>query len=75
MTEGEFQTRRKAAMALRELNVSAQFWVGYMRGLRMLYQGEIFGTAEEHKRWLCLIDDPFREDMGRGYREALAGRT
>ncbi len=75
MTEGEFQTRRKAAIALRELNVSAQFWVGYMRGLRMLYHGEIFGTAEEHKRWLCLIDDPFREDMGRGYRDAFAGRT
>ena len=76
MTKGEFQSRMKAAMALRELNVGAQdFWAGYMRGLRRLYHGENFGMAEEHKQWLSLIDDPIREEMWRGYRDGLAGRT
>jgi hypothetical protein len=75
MTEGEIQIRRMAAMALRRLNVSAQYWVGYMWGLRRFYHGENFVKDEEHKHWLSLIDDPTQEDMGRGYRAGLEGKT
>ena len=76
MTKCEFQTRMNAALNLRERNVGAQdFWAGYMRGLQRLYHGDNFETTEEHKQWLSLIDDPIREEMWRGYRDGLAGRT
>ena len=59
MTKGEFQTRMKAALTLREQNVGAQdFWAGYMRGLQRLYHGDNFGTTEERaglaKRDRCI---------------------
>jgi len=40
--------------------------------VRRNYQGEDFGTLEEHQKWLSLIDDKYRNELGRGYRNALA---
>ena len=45
---------------------------GYLRGIRRHYHGDIFGTDEEHNQWLNLEGD--RDDLGRGYRDGLAGR-
>ena len=53
---------------------SDDYFHGYQRGLRRLYHGARFGTAEEHARWSALGtgDDP-RVELGRGYRDGFAG--
>lgn len=52
-----------------------QFWTGYQRGMRSHYHGENFGTAEEHEKWLALIDDPTRRNMGFGYWVGSSGQN
>jgi len=54
----------------------SEFWAGYMCGLRRLYHGGSFGTAEQHELWRSLpadeIDMP-RRARGEGYRAGFAG--
>lgn len=52
----------------------AEWWAGYMRGLRRAHHGERFGTETEHQLWLAAADstDQQRAALGRGY---LAGLT
>jgi len=49
--------------------------MGYLRGLRRHYHGENFCTPDEHALWMSLgLDgDPRRVDLGRGYRDGVAG--
>lgn len=49
------------------------YWMGYQRGLRRRYHGEIFGTEDEHSLWMSLADDdtPDRINRGRGYRDGF----
>lgn len=69
MDEKQFRTAMLRARA-----IGGDYASGYQRGLRRLYHGESFGTAEEHSRWLALgLDGDPREDLGRGYRDGLAG--
>lgn len=51
----------------------ADWWNGYMRGLRRAHHGERFGTQAEHELWLSAADssDPKRAALGRGYRGGL----
>lgn len=53
--------------------IRAEWWAGYMRGLRRAHHGEKFGTAVEHELWMSAIDspDPLRSALGRGYRAGL----
>jgi len=54
----------------------AEFWAGYMRGLRRLYHGEKFGTATEHDLWFGIDADEYdmtRRSRGEGYRAGFAG--
>jgi len=50
--------------------------MGYLRGLRRHYHGENFCTPDEHALWMSLVldGDPRRVDLGRGYRDGVAGR-
>lgn len=53
----------------------ADYWHGYMRGLRRAHHGERFGTDDEHRLWLSLADerfDTFRQQREIGYRAGLA---
>jgi hypothetical protein len=70
MDEARFQTLARRAKLL-----TSDYGSGYMRGLRRHYYGEKFGTPEEHKTWMSLgrNGDP-RVELGRGYRDGLAGR-
>lgn len=53
--------------------VRAEWWAGYMRGLRRAHHGERFGTQAEHEMWLAAAesDDQMRAARGRGYRAGL----
>lgn len=53
--------------------VRAEWWSGYMRGLRRAHHGERFGTQAEHELWLSASSstDPSRAALGRGYRAGL----
>ena len=52
----------------------AEWYAGYMRGLRRAHHGERFGTEAEHELWLSASEstDQMRAALGRGY---LAGLT
>ena len=51
----------------------ADYYAGFIRGLRRAYHGERFGTEAEHRTWLALADDEddSRASRGRGYRDGL----
>lgn len=70
MDEAQFQSLARRARLLK-----SDYGVGYQRGLRRHFHGERFGTAEEHATWsrLGLDGDP-RTELGRGYRDGLAGK-
>lgn len=53
--------------------IRAEWWVGYMRGLRRAHHGELFGSQAEHDLWLSATEstDPQRSALGRGYRAGL----
>lgn len=53
------------------------YYIGYTRGLRKAYHGDIFGTREEHDLWYNIPEndtDIFRRQRGRGYRDGYAGK-
>jgi hypothetical protein len=74
MDEIRFLMLMKKARNFSHLGHRPHYWRGYQRGLRRGFQGELFGTEEEHERWMRLAhdgaDDGDRE-RGRGYRDAL----
>lgn len=53
--------------------IRAEWWAGYMRGLRRAHHGERFGTQAEHELWLAAADSDYekRAALGRGYRAGL----
>lgn len=55
----------------------AEWWRGYMRGLRRAHHGERFGSEAEHQTWLAAADsdDPLRASLGRGYAAGLTLET
>ena len=52
-----------------ELGERADFYRGYMRGLRRRYYGDNFGEPGEHEKWLALVDDDYREERCASWRE------
>ena len=72
-----FQSLMRRADTLRRVEpdpILAEWWRGYMRGLRRAHHGERFGSAAEHELWLSAADsaDLQRAALGRGY---IAGLT
>ena len=52
------------------------FATGYQRGLRRHYHGEIFGTTEEHEKYMSLgTNGDYRADLGDGYRAGFSGQA
>jgi len=71
-----FASLMRRADTLRRLepdHIRADWWAGYMRGLRRAHHGESFGTDAEHQMWLAAIgsDDVSRAALGAGYRAGL----
>ena len=75
MDEIRFLMLMKKARNFSHLGERPDYWHGYQRGLRRGFQGELFGTDEEHKRWMRLADDGVDYascERGRGYRDGLS---
>jgi hypothetical protein len=76
MTEQKFKSEMRRAETMRGLAdpMMAEYWAGYIRGLRRAYHGEKFGTDEEHEKWLSAANsrDESRKQRGRGYKYGLA---
>lgn len=73
--ESKFKHEMAKAKTFYELGENADYWRGYMRGLRRRYHGENFGTDDEHQKWLSLIGDSYRQEMGQGYRDGLEAKS
>ena len=72
-----FQSEKIRADTMRRLEPArADYWSGYLRGLRRAEFGERFGTEEEHRLWLALNTSPdrSRRERGHGYRIGLRQR-
>jgi hypothetical protein len=76
MTEQKFKSEMRRAETIRRAAEPerAEYWAGYIRGLRRAYHGKKFGTAEEHKLWMDAADssDEMRKQRGLGYRDGIA---
>ena len=74
MDENRFLALMTKARNFSRLGGRPDYWHGYQRGLRRGFQGELFGTADEHERWMQLADegaDHATRERGRGYRDGL----
>jgi hypothetical protein len=74
MDETRFLALMKKARTFSHLGGRPDYWHGYQRGLRRGFQGELFGTDDEHERWIRLADDGIdnaSRERGRGYRDGL----
>lgn len=61
------------ARTFHDLGERADYWRGYMRGLRQRYHGNNFGDPADHAKWLSLINDDYRREMGQGYHDGYFG--
>ena len=73
MTSREFEHEMLKAKTFAETGSSYNYWRGYQRGLRRRFHGENFGEPGEHEKWLSLIHDETRRELGRGYRDGYFG--
>ncbi len=78
MDESKFREFLLRAEAFRKNsdNDNADFWYGYVLGLRRLYHGEKFGTDEVHNILKNMSENELdlgRRARGQGYRKGLAG--
>src|SRR5258705_2365669 len=74
MNEARFLALMTKARKFSGLGEQFDYWHGYQRGLRRGFQGELFGTDDEHMRWMRLADegdDEGSRERGRGYRDGL----
>ena len=75
MDETRFLELIKKARDYSYLGERPDYWHGYQRGLRRGFQGKLFGTDDEHERWMRLADDGVdsaARERGRGYRDGLS---
>jgi hypothetical protein len=76
MTEQKFKSEMRRAEVMRGMAepMMAEYYAGYIRGLRRAYHGDDFGTLEEHDLWIEAINsvDESRKQRGIGYRDGLA---
>lgn len=74
---GNFKDMMLRADTFKQISLSpedSEFWVGYMRGLRVTHH-ENFGTEEDHEKWAGIesdCPDLVRRARGEGYRAGIA---
>jgi len=61
------------ASMMRDQSHFPDYFTGYAQGLLRFFHGEGFGTQEKHEKWMSMVDDELRRDMGRGYRDGFNG--
>ena len=72
--ESEFESLVRDADHERQIGRRADYWEGYVRGLRRAYHGVRFGSAYEHSLWVSLAgsEDAISRERGKGYLAGLA---
>ena len=70
MTRGEFEAAARAADVLQNTSdiVAAEFWIGYLRGLRRHFHGEHFGRARGIGYRCGVAGTPIAEAMAEARR-------
>jgi hypothetical protein len=69
MDRSQFELVMRKAKTMQSLDSDrSDFWAGFQRGLRRQFHGENFGAAEEHEKWMALVSDETRHNLGLGYR-------
>jgi hypothetical protein len=74
MTREQFDHEMRRARTISQENPDkAAYYSGYMRGLRIAYNGGSFGVDRDHNRWMNLIyeTNTKQHDRGLGYRDGL----
>jgi hypothetical protein len=74
MTKTEYDREMLRAKAIRQRDPDkAEYYAGYMSGLRRAYNGGGFGVDREHNRLLKLIynTNAKQHARGQGYRDGL----
>lgn len=69
MDEKKFRSLMRMAGSFYKLDPDrSDYWRGFQRGLRRLYHGEKFGTAEDHQKRMTCRNGDYRRDLQTGYR-------
>jgi len=74
LNEKRFKSEMLKAKTFRDLGERADYWGGFMRGLRRRFHGENFGEPGDHEKWMSLgkdARDQNRIDLGQGYRDGF----
>ena len=71
MDEEKFKHEMSRSKISWDVDDNKDYWRGYMRGLRRRFHGENFGTLEEHEKWMSMVDDVHRKELGQGYRDGF----
>jgi hypothetical protein len=79
VTKEIFEHEMGKANTFASLGERLCYWEGYQRGLRRAFYGDVFGSQEDHERWMTFADDDkaneFQRERGRGYVDGLAARA
>jgi hypothetical protein len=69
MDRKTFELEMMRAKTFMMIGEDYDYWAGYEKGLRQRFQGENFGSDDEHELWLSLAnsDDDMLRNRGRGY--------
>jgi hypothetical protein len=75
MTKDAFELELRKAQTMNQQGDRADYWNGYIRGLRQGYYGEKCSTPKECQQWMGLAQapglDPQRAELGQGYLDGL----
>ena len=69
----KFRRYMKRARMTGTITTSDEYRRGYLEGLRRHYDAGQFDAKDEHAQWLGFADTPEYVEVGRGYRDGLAG--
>ena len=78
MTKETFNYEMAKASPFACLGERICYWEGSQWGLGRAHFGKVFGSQEEHERWMSLASDgkadEFQRERGRGYLDGLVAR-
>ena len=63
------------ASRMKDRSEFPDYFTGYTQGLRRFFHGEDFGTQEKYEKWMSMVDNELRRDMGKGYLDGFNGLT
>ena len=74
MGRKSFDSLMRQAYARKRVSDTSDYFNGYVRGLRRLFQGESPETAGEDAKWLSRLDNEAQQDKAHGYQTSTPTR-